>query len=94
MPTGFTKIVDYIRGLKYLDTPDYDYIKYQIHEIATSNEIHLDNLFNWDDDIKQRTIRNRLKSKSSKNLNRNLLRQGMEEPQFTRNNSLTKKRVI
>ena len=28
MPKGFAKIVDYIRSLKFLDVPDYDYLRY------------------------------------------------------------------
>jgi casein kinase 1 len=28
MPNGFVKIVDYIRNLKFVDTPDYDHLKW------------------------------------------------------------------
>ena len=94
MPKGFAKIVDYIRSLKFLDVPDYDYLRYWLLEIASSNDIQLDGEFDWEADIKKRTSRNRLKSKSSKNLSNQLLHNKSENEEFKRNNSLNKKRVI
>ena len=48
MPNGFVKVVEYIRKLKFLDIPDYDYIRWCFKEIANENNIKLDNSFNWD----------------------------------------------
>jgi len=96
MPNGFVKIVDYVRGLNFLDTPDYDYIRWCFKEIAPENNVVLDGKFWWQDDIERRADRTRLRSKSSKNINAALLK---VKPQVNddivrRNNSLNKQRVI
>lgn len=96
MPNGFVKIVDYIRNLKFVDTPDYDHLKWWFKEIAQEYAIDLDEQFWWQDDYRKRTSRSRLKSKSSKNLQANLLHQNPagNEDKIRRNNSLSKKRVV
>lgn len=45
MPNGFVKIVDYVRGLKFLDVPDYDYFRWLFKELAYDNGVVLDNKF-------------------------------------------------
>lgn len=95
MPPGFTKIVDYIRGLKFLDKPDYDYIRWWINDIAQESGVILDESFWWQNEINKRTARNRLKSKSSKNLNVHVLNNKpiVDGERLKRNNSHIKKRI-
>mmetsp|Transcript_10552 Transcript_10552/g.10406 ORF Transcript_10552/g.10406 Transcript_10552/m.10406 type:complete len:157 (-) Transcript_10552:181-651(-) len=91
-PRGFVKIVDYVRKLQFIDIPDYDYMRWCFAELARENEVVLDNKYNWAYDSQKR---NRLKSKSSKDLNNFLSSQNKGIGVFPRkrNYSLRKKRV-
>jgi hypothetical protein len=95
MPFGFIKIVDYIRNLKFLDIPDYDYIRWCLKEILLENSIQINQSFNWDTDMKKRSDRHHLVSKSSKNLKTNILmrKQDSRYDALKRNNSLNKKKT-
>lgn len=63
--------------------------------MALESNQAIDDKFNWDLDFMKRAQRNRLRSKSSKNLNSRILMKKInpDDEMLKRNNSLTKKKV-
>jgi hypothetical protein len=46
-PPEFTQILQYCRGLKYEEKPDYDYIRRMLHAVAEQEGFTFDNHFDW-----------------------------------------------
>jgi len=48
LPPEFPTLLNYIKSLRFEDTPDYEYLRKTITQMARHDKIKLDNVFDWD----------------------------------------------